>query len=303
MKTNDVGAADPDTKMTFDSIIAHSGSGIRDKGQDAEVWVNGQKAAVYGSEVLAHNDKFTALFYLDRLGTASGGPDAQRLGTFTGFTIKADGQIAPGDPSPGAPQPIDPKRASGADGIDIAPPPPLDYGAGPGVSDDQPSGVNPDSASDAPPPPKKDYGAGPTPASDDATRAETTGTGPVELGGPGKKGGGDADDGGAGAGKSAGGSVIDPGTYRAAIDRLMERIGARTSALDLIEKVGLSVVPASLGAGFGLPTGPELDYGSALKIARTLRQTLAGDAGGIGGLASGTSSGQVLRLLSGDGIR
>jgi flagellin len=129
-KADDAGAADPAGAMSFDSIIAHSGSGVRDKGQDAEVWVNGQKAAVYGSEVLASNDRFTALFYLDRAG-------AQQLGAFAGFTIRADGQIGPGDTGKGP-------RAMGADGVDpareadgagvVTPPPEGDYGSPPFAS-------------------------------------------------------------------------------------------------------------------------------------------------------------------------
>jgi len=267
MKADDAGAADPAGAMTFDSIIAHSGSGIRDKGQDAEVWVNGQKAAVYGSEVLASNDKFTAMFYLDRLETAGNGPDGQHLGSFTGFTIKADGQIAPGDPTP----------------------PPTSIGPDSYSTDDAPVG----GGVDAMPPPQADYGTPPVVvagAADEAGPADPTTAEPKPPKRPGD--GGDDDS-----------PRIDPTTIRGSIDRLMERIGARTSALNLIERVGLNVVPPSLGGAFGIADADQMDYPSALGIARTLRNSVLGAAGNAGELAGGTTSAQVLRLLGVDGNR
>lgn len=269
MKADDADAADPAGAMTFDSVIAHSGSGIRDKGQDAEVWVNGQKAAVYGSEVLASNDRFSAMFYLDRMEAAADGADAQHLGTFTAFTIRADGQIAPGDPT-SPPATIGPDSYSTNDapvggGVDPLPPPQADYGTPPVATTGQAVAAGPaDPAAAGPKPPKR----------------------------PGDDGDGDDR-----------GPAIDPSTIRGSIDRLMSRIGARTSALNLIERVGLNVVPASLSGAFGMADAAQIDYPSALGIARTLRESVLGESGSAGELSGGTTSAQVLRLLGVDGNR
>lgn len=308
MRTDNALAADPETKMTFDSIIAHSGSGIRDKGQDAEVWVNGQKAAVYGSEVLASNDKFSAMFYLDRLPGASSGPDAQRLGKFTGFAIRADGQIVPSDPKPTpkqiGPDRYDAEKVPGVNGVDPLPPPQGDYGAptspvpiGPDMySADGGPGVD---GVDMLPPPQGDYGTPPAPADDPKDLDDSIRPAAAEPKPP-KRPGNDGDDSAAAAGN---GPAIDPTTFRAAIDRLTSRIGARTSALDLMERVGLNVVPASLSGVFGIADSDRIDYPSALSIARTLRGTVLGADGNAGDLAGRTTSAQVLRLLGVDGNR
>jgi hypothetical protein len=278
---------DPDTFMTFDSIIGDMG--IRDRGEDAEVWVNGQKAAVYGSEVLASNGQFTALFYLDRLQEAAAGPDAQRLGSFHGFTIKADGQIVPvgadgtgRDLTPGAPgENADPRSADGIDEPRVRIPPLEDYG-GPRT---------PDSDLPQQPPAIDLFGPGSgvprTTKDDDATTVEDGGDRP-----------------GVGATDPTR-PAIDAAPVRAAIDRLMQRIGARTDALNLIEKMGLDVVPASLRAAAGStsPADPGLDFQSALGMARSIREGMFGVTGRQGDFAGGTTSAQVLRLLGVDGHR
>jgi hypothetical protein len=82
---------------------------------------------------------------------------------------------------------------------------------------------------------------------------------------------------------------------QASIERLLGRISARTGSLDLIERTGLDVVPASLGGAPG--AGDGVGHPGAMDIARALRESVLGEIGTVADLAAGTTSAQVLRLL------
>lgn len=258
MEKDNVKAADPDLFMTFDSPVVSKG--ISDNGQDAEVWVNGEQAAVYGSQVLVNSENFTALFFLSRdMQADTLAPNAQRLGKFTGFTITAEGPVATSGTGGDGKTP----RTSAPDGSETIDPVP-----------------GPTAAGGTPVPPKRPDGD-----KDEAPETTVPATRATD-----------------GLRAAAAGPEIDPESIRGEIEKLVQRIRGQAGVLDLVEQVGLSVVPASVGGIAAFGSGGSLDFPSALDMARAIR---GGEFGGgrMGDLVGGLTSGQALRLLGGDGVR